>query len=167
MTVKREAFPASSIGRSSSSSLNVIQRTDSHDSVSAHPLLSPTPGSPPVGSNSEASSTPRYVPYTPRQRPVASSTHSAVSVSAQQSQMQSQTTATGQLQLMNLKSAAQGIGIDNGSVGWMMLERLVADGDKEEWADIWSALTTGKVVFLSIKLAYAAEIKFRLQFCFH
>lgn len=147
MSIKREAFPAPSIGRSSG--LNVIQRADSHESLSAHPLLSPTPssGSPSATTASESASAPRYVPYTPRQRTVTASTtastHSAVSVSAQQSQ--SHNTATGQLQLMNLKAAAQGIGIDTGTVGWMILEKLVAEGEREEWAEIWSAITTGKV----------------------
>ena len=47
-----------------------------------------------------------------------------------------------------LKTAAHGLGVEAGSIGWTMLERLVGldvEGDGEEWADIWSVLGAGKV----------------------
>ena len=54
--------------------------------------------------------------------------------------------ATSKLQLMHLKAAAQMIGVEGGSLGWMMLERLVLDSEVgDEWSDIWSAITSGKV----------------------
>jgi len=48
---------------------------------------------------------------------------------------------------MNLKAGAQSIGLETGSVGWVMLEKLVAEHDNNpEWSDIWTALTVGKVL---------------------
>jgi hypothetical protein len=52
--------------------------------------------------------------------------------------------ATSKLQLMNLKAAAQNVGLDTGCVGWAILEKLVAS-ESGEWADIWNALWVGKV----------------------
>jgi hypothetical protein len=48
---------------------------------------------------------------------------------------------------MNLKAAAQGIGLDTACLGWAMLEKLSQDGETEEWAEIWGAITKGKVRF--------------------
>ncbi|KAF7964557.1 hypothetical protein HWV62_5696, partial [Athelia sp. TMB] len=60
--------------------------------------------------------------------------------------------ATGKLQLVNLKAAAQGIGLDTGSVGWAILEKLVGSGmteaENDEWTEIWNAVTTGKATLL-------------------
>lgn len=60
--------------------------------------------------------------------------------------------ATAKLQLMNLKSAAQGLGLDIGSVGWGIVERIVGiaggvgdDGEEEDWREICTALSSGKV----------------------
>lgn len=54
--------------------------------------------------------------------------------------------AARQLQLMNLKAAAQRVGLDAGSVGWAILEKLACEGDTtEDWAEIWNAVTKGKV----------------------
>jgi hypothetical protein len=46
---------------------------------------------------------------------------------------------------MNLKAAAQDIGLDTACLGWAILEKLSHDGETEEWADIWGAITKGKV----------------------
>jgi hypothetical protein len=46
---------------------------------------------------------------------------------------------------MNLKAAAQNLGLDTGTIGWVMLENLVRERDSAEWTDIWNAITTGKV----------------------
>lgn len=66
-----------------------------------------------------------------------------------QSQSPSQTTqnqgATSKLQLMNLKAAAQGLGLDTGSFGWAILEKLASSDEIDEWGAIWSAITAGKV----------------------
>jgi len=52
---------------------------------------------------------------------------------------------------MNLKSYAQSIGLETNSLGWEILEKLVAEHDSNpEWADIWTALTIGKVLVVSI-----------------
>jgi hypothetical protein len=51
---------------------------------------------------------------------------------------------------MNLKAGAQSIGLETNSVGWEMLEKLVAEHDNNpEWADVWTALTIGKVLAVS------------------
>ncbi|THU85841.1 hypothetical protein K435DRAFT_843085 [Dendrothele bispora CBS 962.96] len=63
--------------------------------------------------------------------------------------------ATTKLQLMNLKSAAQGLGLDASSIGWAVLESLVGitgqgsgmvrnEEEEREWKEIWSALSVGK-----------------------
>ncbi|KAJ3815289.1 hypothetical protein F5876DRAFT_31022 [Lentinula aff. lateritia] len=55
--------------------------------------------------------------------------------------------ATTKLQLMNLKAAAQALGLDTGSVGWAMLEALLGEHGTE-WDTIWIALSTGKATLL-------------------
>jgi len=51
---------------------------------------------------------------------------------------------------MNLKAYAQSIGLETNSLGWEILEKLVAEHDNNpEWADIWTALTIGKVLVVS------------------
>jgi len=53
---------------------------------------------------------------------------------------------------VNLKAGAQALGLDVGSTGWAILEKLVGlDGDDyhnvgEEWGEIWRAVYTGKVL---------------------
>lgn len=141
-------FPATSIGRTQGSRL---QRVPSHESLAAHPLLSSNQPSSP-GSDHGTISSPstagnqRYVPYTPRQRvtPTAATTGTTVHPPSPQHQHGD---ATSKLQLMNMKSAAQGVGLDTGSVGWAILEKLVSESDQHggEWSDIWTAVTTGKV----------------------
>ena len=148
MTSKRDNdFPATSIGRTSGLRL---QQT-AHE---AHPLS--LPGRPASPEPSESSGTisggatlsingnPKYVPYTPRQRvaPTSATTATAHPPSPQQHQGD----ATSKLQLMHLKAAAQNIGLDSGTLGWSILEKLVLDCDhSEEWAEIYSAITSSKV----------------------
>ncbi|KAJ7701926.1 hypothetical protein B0H17DRAFT_168152 [Mycena rosella] len=141
-------FPAVSIGRSQG-------HTTSSELLTAHPLLSPSPtapNSPDPGrrSPSPSGNGPRYVPYTPRQRgtPTAATTtgmttHPSVVAAASHHQGG----ATSKLQLMNLKAAAQNIGLDHGSVGWAILEKLVSS-EGGEWVEIWSALSIGKATLL-------------------
>jgi hypothetical protein len=51
---------------------------------------------------------------------------------------------------MNLKAGAQSIGLETNSIGWEILDKLVAEHDNNpEWADIWNALTAGKVLVVS------------------
>jgi hypothetical protein len=47
----------------------------------------------------------------------------------------------------SLKAAAQALGVESGSTGWAILERLVSAGAGEEgeWGDIWRVLGSGKV----------------------
>jgi hypothetical protein len=62
------------------------------------------------------------------------------------SSSQEGSSATNKLQLMNLKAGAQSIGLEISSIGWEILEKLVAEHDNnQEWTDIWNALTIGKV----------------------
>ncbi|KAJ7768683.1 hypothetical protein DFH07DRAFT_902521 [Mycena maculata] len=151
MSNRDHLFPAVSIGRSQG-------QTTSSESLTAHPLLSPSPTTPNPpehgGQRSHSpSNAPRYVPYTPRQRgtPTAATTtgmttHPSVVASASH---QHQGGATSKLQLMNLKAAAQNVGLDTGSVGWAILEKLVAVASEGgEWAEIWSALSIGKATLL-------------------
>jgi len=155
MASKRD-FPAGSIPRA-----QVIQRTPSpapsltRESLTAHPLLSPSPSSASVSTISPSDvqnvSAPRYVPYTPRHRnavvTAGTTLQSSLSVSPQHSVA---TSATSKLQLMNLKAEAQTVGLDTESVGWEILEKLVGEHDHStEWSEVWTALTTGKVRLLS------------------
>jgi len=143
MASKRDhLFPPTSIGRNQGSRL---QRVDSHDSMTTHPLLtSVRPSSP--SPDQTMSGAPRYVPYTPRQRvtPTAMTTGTTAHPPSPQ---QHQGDATSKLHLMNLKAAAQIVGLDTGSVGWAILEKLVLESDHHtaEWMEIWVAVTSGKV----------------------
>ncbi|KAF8308319.1 hypothetical protein DL93DRAFT_2231696 [Clavulina sp. PMI_390] len=129
------------------------------DPLTSHPLLSPPASSAdathlnPLGA--APSTPPRYVPYTPRQRPAATPTITAAlsaSVPMASSLSSSQHTsggATGKLQLQSLKASAQTMGLDNNSVGWVMLEKLVSsDLDGSDWDAIWQVLSTGQVALL-------------------
>ncbi|KAJ4469524.1 hypothetical protein J3R30DRAFT_3550652 [Lentinula aciculospora] len=121
-----------------------------------------------------------YVPYTRNARhkpPPASPTHSTPHVShssitgnpspsvivtpattSSSSSTNNHLDATTKLQLMNLKAAAQALGLDAGTVGWGILETLAAgehgiahsslDWDNTEWDVIWEALSTGKATLL-------------------
>ncbi|KAJ6481877.1 hypothetical protein C8R45DRAFT_314006 [Mycena sanguinolenta] len=141
-------FPAVSIGRRQG-------HNTSAELLTAHPLLSPIPSTPnspdhTQRSHSPSGNGPRYVPYTPRQRSAPSAatttgmtTHPSVATPLHQQQGG----ATSKLQLMNLKAAAQNVGLDTGSVGWAILEKLV-DSEGGEWTEIWSALCVGKATLL-------------------
>lgn len=149
-------FLPGSIGRSQGG----LTRTASHESLTAHPLLSPAlagSSSSSVSSasgsaadtNAAAGSAPRYVPYTPRQRVVTSGTTGTAVQSTVQAAPQQQSfhgDATSKLQLMNLKAAAQKGGLDSASTGWAILEKLGTETDHgPEWNNIWSAISVGKV----------------------
>jgi hypothetical protein len=59
---------------------------------------------------------------------------------------------------VNLRAAAQGLGLDMGSVGWAILERLVGlttvgGEDEEGWREVWNAVVTGKVRFFVLRLS--------------
>ncbi|THH06133.1 hypothetical protein EW146_g9708 [Bondarzewia mesenterica] len=158
MAGKRDMlFPSGSISHAQGSQ---FQRPSSpspsltREPLTAHPLLSPTPSAVTVNTTGletqGVSSAPRYVPYTPRHRTAAATTGTtlqpSVSVSPQQQQNGG---ATSKLQLMNLKASAQSVGLDTGSVGWEILEKLVGEHDHTpEWNEIWTALTTGKATLL-------------------
>jgi hypothetical protein len=125
------------------------QQNESHESLAAHPLLSSSPS---TATTSETKNTanetvvPRYVPYTPRQRPATTAQPTTgTSSQAPISIFGVQPGATPQLQLQNLKAAAQTIGLPSGSVGWAICEKLCTEGDKQEWDDIWKALVQQRV----------------------
>ena len=146
MTSKREnEFPATSIGRSSGIRLQPAVHEP-------HPLSLPRSASPApsesgltsAGATLNVNGNPKYVPYTPRQR-VAAPT-SATTATAHPPSPQQQGDATSKLQLMHLKAAAQNIGLDSGTLGWSILEKLVLDCDySEEWMEIYNAITSSKV----------------------
>ena len=46
---------------------------------------------------------------------------------------------------MHLKAAAQNIGLDTSTVGWAILEKLVAYNEGDDWNEIWGLITSGKV----------------------
>jgi len=76
----------------------------------------------------------RYVPYTPRQRSAPSQ--------------------GGKPPLVNLKAAAQGIGLEPTSIGWAILDKIAYEGDtSDEWSEIWSALTKARVRRVSSTIA--------------
>lgn len=140
-------FPVTSIGRSSG--IRLQQASAAHE---AHPLLSPGPSPTPPseqatggsGATLSVNGGPRYVPYTPRQRvtPTSATTGTTVHPSSPQ---QHQGDATSKLQIMHLKAAAQSIGLDSGTLGWSILEKLVLEPEvSEDWAEVWSTITSGK-----------------------
>jgi len=46
-----------------------------------------------------------------------------------------------------MKAEAQTIGLDTGSIGWAMLEKLISETENwADWTEIWSALTSSKVL---------------------
>lgn len=160
-TRRDDLFPSGSIGRNQGA---FIQRIPSpspsltRETLTAHPLLSPNPASGPTNapptSDVNDSTTPgmRYATYTPRHRtaPTTGTTlQSSLPVSPQQ--QPGGGTAANKLQLMNLKASAQSIGLETNSVGWEILEKLVAEHDHNpEWADIWNALSVGKVLAITL-----------------
>jgi hypothetical protein len=145
-TGRDSQFPSTSIGRAQGSSM---LNAASHENISAHPLLSPNnPSSPTLSTtNLTSGQLPKYVPYTPRQRPTPTSATTTSISASQQVHGEATSTATSKLQLMNLKAAAQGIGLDTGTVGWSILERLVMCESEVggEWGEIWAGITSGKV----------------------
>ncbi len=176
-----DLFPSGSIGRAQGS---LIQRIPSptpsltREALTAHPLLSPTPASAPVNAAAPTSDTndtsppgTRYATYTPRQRtaPTTGTTlQSSVSVSPQQQPGGS--SAANKLQLMNLKAGAQSIGLETSSVGWEILEKLVAEHDNNpDWTDVWNALIAGKVHivthYLEIPLSHHISISRERCYC--
>ncbi|KAI0369793.1 hypothetical protein BV20DRAFT_336540 [Pilatotrama ljubarskyi] len=156
---RREAlFPTGSIGRSGLS----IQRDSSHESLTAHPLLSPPPGPSPSTSPSTTATSavdvpalapapaPRYVPYTPRQRgtPSPATTTTATGTTMHPAAPPDRDAAN-RLQLMNLKAAAQKDGLDAASTGWLILERFALEVERvPEWNELWSAVADGKATLL-------------------
>lgn len=148
-----------SVGRASGAQM---QRTPSHESLTTHPLLSPSPSQ----LEHETQPATRYVPYTPRHRTQPSASVPATSVSPQPTISISNSTSnpsfqasassagvTGRLQLQNLKAEAQAIGLGNDSVGWAILERLCStvpfpDTERAEWDEIWDLLTKGQATLL-------------------
>lgn len=175
MSAPRESrFPASSIGRASGAAMHRSPSpspsltTASRESLTAHPLLSPSHSPPPPvsistmqpistadASNSSPTASARYATYTPRHRTAATTSttlQGGVTVPPQHQQG-----ATSKLQLMNLKAYAQSVGLETGSVGWEMLERLTADHEHGlEWTEIWNALTAGKVCHYSVQFTIGA-----------
>lgn len=163
MTTRREGnFPALSIGRVQGAS---IARTASRDNLATHPLLSSGPSNlfPSSTPETQSSSTPKYVAYTPRQRLPTTSTTAQPPVSASP-QHQLTGGATTKLQMMNLKAAAQGIGLDTSSLGWAILEKLSQDGETEDWAEIWDAITKGKTSLLLPLEQYSGQEKITPEF---
>jgi hypothetical protein len=164
MSAKRDSsFPASSIGRSSGAAMlrsvsPSPSLTPSRESLTAHPLLSPSHTPPPqqtiqsspTEQSNSSPTTARYATYTPRHRTAAAATVTVTSSSPVSPQHQQVGGAATKLQLVNLKAFAQSIGVETGSVGWDMLEYLLSEHEHStEWTDICNALTTGKVRLLS------------------
>jgi hypothetical protein len=59
--------------------------------------------------------------------------------------------------MMHLKAAAQTIGLDSGTLGWAMLEKLVLDVISDE-----SGMRLHLAKYVSISSAYESWIKTRL-----
>ena len=161
-------FPATSIGRSHGQRIqrSVSPSPSLREPLATHPLLSPspssnlspTPTSPLDSTNGQYPTTTRYVPYISKHRVHSSiattgtTNHSPLSVSTPQPHHGD---ATSKLQVMNLKAAAQNIGLDTLSVGWAMLEKLIHESDHSpEWNEIWHALSIDRVSSLNIRLGF-------------
>ncbi|EKM50210.1 uncharacterized protein PHACADRAFT_213959 [Phanerochaete carnosa HHB-10118-sp] len=149
-----------------------LVRIASHESLTAHPLLSPTaPGSSSSSISSHSNGSvdtaatqmpTKYVPYTPRQRaqPTSATTGATMQPSIQASPQQPtfQSDATSKLQLMNLKAAAQKGGLDAASTGWAILEKLGTETDHgPEWNEVWHAISAAKATLLLPLEAHSAN----------
>ncbi|KAJ3575780.1 hypothetical protein NP233_g865 [Leucocoprinus birnbaumii] len=155
-------FPVTSIGRTSGSRLQQTTVPESHP-LGLHP--------PSLTDSSSANSsgfTQKYRTYTPRVRgtpsPAVGSSQTTLPPtvtpgtlihppSPQHHQPAGGGDATSKLQLTNAKAEAQNIGLDTGndgqSIGWAMLEKIVAESETGEvWAEVWNAITTGKATML-------------------
>jgi hypothetical protein len=168
MGTRKEPIFVSSLGRTQGAKL-IREGNASHDSLASHPLLSPSPSistssaadarlnvtpSPISATDSPngSSSSPKYVPYTPRHRVSTSQ------VTAQSSPPSlggiTGGGATPQLQLQNLKAAAQNAQLTVGSVGWAICEKLFQEGEGSEWEDIWTAVVTNKASLVKFDELY-------------
>ena len=151
MTSRRENdFPATSIGRTAGFRLQTAAAHEAHP-LSLPRTVSPVPSDPGAipgssGATLSINGNPKYVPYTPRQR--VAPTSATTTIAHPPSPQQHQGDATSKLQLVHMKAAAQNIGLDSGTLGWSILEKLVLDCDcSEEWTEIYSAITSSKVLF--------------------
>lgn len=142
-------------GRMHGTMLLASSNSGGSDPLTTHPLLSPAPSTTDIHQGhptSAAPSPPRYVPYTPRQRPIGSATTSTTlsssiaATGSPSSPIHSHGGATGKLQLQSLKASVQTMGLNNNSIGWAMIEKLVS-GDVEgpEWDAIWQVVSTSQV----------------------
>ncbi|KAG8819185.1 hypothetical protein FRC17_010575, partial [Serendipita sp. 399] len=162
MATRKDTPLVSSLGRVQGQKIT-REGNSSRDSLASHPLLSPPPAittttivdnnSGPAGSTSlpesstttsPSSNSTKYVPYTPRHRVSTSQ------VTAQSSPptLGNAGGVTPQLQLQNLKAAAQDSQLTSGSVGWAICEKLYQEGESSEWEDIWTAVTTNRATLL-------------------
>ncbi|RDX50836.1 hypothetical protein OH76DRAFT_1481912 [Lentinus brumalis] len=173
---RRDAlFPVGSIGRSGAT----VARNASHESLTAHPLLSPPPGpasfspssSPSTSTSAVASETsaaipaPKYVPYTPRQRGAISPATTTPATGTTAHPTPPDRDAANRLQLMHLKAAAQKAGLDAASTGWVMLEKFALEAERTaEWNELWSAVTEGKATLLLPKDAHPSNVPITAEF---
>jgi hypothetical protein len=154
--------PTTSLSRTGGRKL-VAGNNASHDSLTSHPLLSPPPTIVSTAAQAQdaktsespttvnTSSSPKYVPYTPRHRVSTSQvTSQASSITASSTSPPIVSIGTGggatpQLLLQNLKAAAQNAHLTVGSIGWAICEKLYSEGENPEWEDLWSAVINNKV----------------------
>lgn len=88
------------------------------------------------------------------------------SISAAGPPTASHSDATSKLQVMNVKAAAQRIGLDTTTTGWAILERLSSETDHgPEWNEIWYALSFSKVSEGGVQLRPSTNMFARLPFC--
>jgi hypothetical protein len=161
MATRKDApyTPTTSLSRTGGRKLTAVDNA-SHELLMSHPLLSPPPAVVTTAAQAQdaktsespttvnTSASPKYVPYTPRHRVTTSQvTSQASSFTASSSSLPIGTGggATPQLQLQNLKAAAQNAHLAVGSVGWAICEKLYNEGENPEWEDLWSAVINNKV----------------------
>lgn len=142
---RENQFPATSIGRTSGARLQQTVTVQE-----SHPLgapLPPTSNEYTSGNGSGNFAHAKYRPYTPRHRVAPTvTTGTIVHPPSPQHHPAGGGNATSKLQLTNAKAVAQNVGLDTGSVGWAILEKVVLESETGElWAEIWSAITGGKV----------------------
>lgn len=182
---REKEFPATSLSRTTgSSSINRLQQAALLAPESqSHPLGFPPHPAHDAGTQSNH---PKYRPYTPRNRAVPTATvttgttvvHPPSSPGHQYQYPPGGGGVTGsgggsgtgvvgggggdattKLQLTNAKAGAQGVGLDTASVGWAMMEKVVAESETGElWADIWSAITGGSSTRVSLGVVFVLRV---------
>ncbi|PFH46208.1 hypothetical protein AMATHDRAFT_51216 [Amanita thiersii Skay4041] len=146
---REHSFPSTTMSRTSQNASAKSTRSGYSDSdstvASLHPLESSSPSADAITSPNTS-----YLPYMPRQRGTATINQNPIAAPTQNSHARQQSRwlgdITAKMQLMQLKTNAQGLGLESSTAGWAILEKLANESTSQgsEWASLWNAITTGK-----------------------